>query len=184
MRRSDRELYTKNILGKRWYQLARRDKTYVKWVDEILPAMEAEKRTAEGRTEEAKKRHIALEREFREKIEPLVYANFPEEVRAITGIYNGFYNHHWNLSYFRYLKNVYYPNLLGSNREQLKILTAQNALSKDPKGWVKSSDITVPLPRDKQGVIWSKEGILSGRYDKLQPTAKQWYLHTHGPIEK
>jgi len=41
----------------------------------------------------------------------------------------------------------------------------------------------VPLPTNKAGVIWSKEGILSGEYDKLQPTAKQWYLQTHGPIE-
>ena len=69
------------------------------------------------------------------------------------------------------------------SREDLKLLTAQHKLATDPKGWVKSSDITVPLPTNKAGVIWSKEGILSGEYDKLQPTAKQWYLHTHGPIK-
>ncbi|MFC1601397.1 DUF6055 domain-containing protein [Candidatus Sumerlaeota bacterium] len=182
--RNYKELYTKNILGKRWYQLSRRDETYVKWVDEILPAMEAEKNTPEGKTEAAKKRHTELAREFREKIEPAAYRNFPEEAKAIESMINGLYRYHWNLSYFRYLKDTYYPNLLGSQREDLKLLTAQNILSKEPKGWVKSSDITAPLPRDKDGVVWSKEGILSGKYDKLQETAKQWYLHTHGPIAK
>jgi hypothetical protein len=42
----------------------------------------------------------------------------------------------------------------------------------------------VPLPRNKQGVIWSREGILNGGYDTLQATVKKWYLHTHGPIRE
>jgi len=182
--RDYRDLYTNNALGKRWHQLLRRDKTYVKWVDEILPRMEAEKKTPEGQTEEAKKRHRELEREFREKIETRIFERYPEEARAINSMCGGLYRYHWNITYFKYLDNVYYPSLLGSKREELKLLTAQNRLSKDPKGWIKSSDVTAPLPRNKKGVIWSKEGVLSGEYDKLQPTAKQWYLHTHGPIEE
>ncbi len=177
------ELYTRNILGKRWYELSRRDATYVKWVDEILPAMEAEKLTPEGKTEAAKKRHLDLQREFKEKIETAVYRNYPQEATAILSMISGLYRTHWNISYFGYLKGAYYPSLLGGNREDLEILTAQHKLATDPKGWVKSSDITVPLPRNKQGVIWSKQGILNGEYDKLQPTAKQWYLHTHGAIK-
>ena len=179
------ELYTKNTLGKRWYQLSRRDETYCKWVDEILPRMEAEMNTPEGQTEEAKKRHLALQREFKEEVETAVYRNFPQEAAAIEAMISGLYRYHWNLSYFRYLENTYYPNLLGANREDLKLLAAQNELSKDPKkGWVESADITVPLPRNEQGVIWSRQGILNGQYDKLQPAAKQWYLHTHGPIDQ
>ena len=179
------ELYTKNTLGKRWYQLSRRDETYCKWVDEILPRMEAEMNTPEGQTEEAKKRHLALQREFKEEVETAVYRNFPQEAAAIEAMISGLYRYHWNLSYFRYLENTYYPNLLGANREDLKLLAAQNELSKDPKkGWIKSADITVPLPRYEQGVIWSRQGILNGQYDKLQPAAKQWYLHTHGPIDQ
>jgi len=179
-----KELYANNILAKRWYELSRRDETYRKWDDEILPAMEAEKRTPEGQTEEAKKRHLELQREFKEKVETTVYRNYPHEARALEAMMGGLYRTHWNISYFGYLKGTYYPSLLGANREDLKLLTTQNKLATDPKGWVKSSDITVPLPRNKQGVTWSKEGILSGEYDKLQPTAKQWYLHTHGPIEE
>ena len=181
--RNYKELYSKNALGKRWYQLLRRDEVYVKWVDEILPAMEAEMKTPEGKTEEAKKRHLEIIRKFKREIEPRIMKNFPEEARAIDSMCGGLYRYHWNLSYFGYLKQTYYPNLLGSKREDIKILTAQNKLSKSEKGWVKSSDIIMPLPSNKQGVIWSKEGILSGEYDKLQPTAKQWYLQTHGPIE-
>jgi hypothetical protein len=180
-----KELYANNILAKRWYQLSRRDEIYRKWDDEILPRMEAETNTPEGQTEEAKKRHLALQREFKEKVETAVYRNFPQEARALEAMMSGLYRTHWNISYFRYLQGTYYPTLLGANREDLKLLTAQNELSKNPKGWVRSSDITVPLPRNRAGsAIWSKEGILSGEYDKLQPTAKQWYLHTHGPIEE
>jgi hypothetical protein len=94
------------------------------------------------------------------------------------------YRRHWNISYFGYLKDHYYPSLLGGNREDLKLITAQHKLASDPDGWARSSDITVPLPRNKEGLIWSKEGILSGRYDQLQPAAEQWYLHTHGPIKE
>ena len=179
-----RELYANNILAKRWYELSRRDPVYVKWDDEILPGIEAEKRTPEGKTEAAKKRHIELQREFKEKIESAVYRNFPEEARAIQSMMSGLYRTHWNISYFRYLQGVYYPSLLGTNRENLKLLKAQNALRKDPKGWVKSPDVTVPLPRNKKGILWSREGILNGEYDRLQPTAKQWYLHTHGAIKE
>jgi hypothetical protein len=180
-----KELYAHNILAKRWYQLSRRDETYRKWDDEILPRMEAEKRTPAGQTEEAKKRHLELQREVKEKIETAVYRNFPQEARAIESIMSGLYRTHWNISYFRYLQGTYYPSLLGGNREDLKLLTAQHKLAKDQSGWVTSSDITVPLPRSETGgIIWSKEGILRGEYDKLQPTAKQWYLHTHGPIEE
>ncbi len=179
-----KELYANNILARRWYQLSRRDETYRKWDDEILPRIEAEKRTPEGKTEEAKKRHLELQREFKEKVETAVYRNYPHEARAILAMMDGLYRTHWNISYFRYLQRVYYPSLLGANRENLKLLTAQNKLAKEPEGWVRSSDITVPLPRNKGGVIWSKEGILNGEYEKLQPTAKQWYLHTHGPIKE
>ena len=181
--RDHEDLYENNALGKRWSQLARRDETYVKWVDEILPRMNAEKETPEGQTEEAKKRHVELEREFKEKIETRIMEQYPDESRAINSMCSGLYRFHWNITYFNYLDDVYYPSLLGSAREDLKLLTAQHKLATDPKGWVKSSDVTVPLPGNKAGVIWSKEGILSGEYDKLQPTAKQWYLQTHGPIE-
>ena len=177
-----RELYANNILAKRWYELSRRDETYRKWDDEILPGIEAEEKTPEGQTEEARKRHIELRREFKEEIEPAAYRNFPHEARALESMMDGLYRTHWNISYFGYLKGHYYPRLLGGDREDLKLLTEQNKLATDPKGWVRSSDITVPLPSNKQGVIWSKEGILSGEYDKLQATAKKWYLHTHGPI--
>ena len=44
--------------------------------------------------------------------------------------------------------------------------------------------VLMPLPRNKAGIIWSKAGILSGEYDKLPAAAKQWYLHTHGPIKR
>jgi len=182
--RDHKDLYTNNTLGKRWHQLLRRDTVYVKWVDEILPKMEAEKATPEGKTEEAKKRHLELEREFKEKIETRIFEQYPDEARAIDSMCGGLYRYHWNMTYFSYLDKVYYPSLLGSKREDLKLLTAQNTLSKEPKGWLKSSDITVPLPRNKDRVIWSQEGILSGEYDSLQSTAKQWYLHTHGPIEE
>ena len=112
----------------------------------------------------------------------MVYRNFPDEARALQSMMSGLYRTHWNISYFRYLQGVYYPSLLGANRENLKLLKAQNALWKGGKGWVKSSDITVPLPRRGKRVTWSRESILSGEYDKLQPALKQWYLHTHGPI--
>jgi hypothetical protein len=179
-----RELYANNILARRWYKLARRDPVYVKWDDEILPGIQAEKGTPAGRTEEAKKRHVAVEREFREKIEGRVYRNFPDEARALDSMMSGLYRTHWNISYFRYLRGVYYPSLLGANRENLGILKAQNARWKGRKGWVRSSDITVPLPRRGKRVVWSREGIRSGEYYKLQPALKQWYLHTHGPIKQ
>jgi hypothetical protein len=180
--RNYKELYANNVLAKRWYELSRRDENYRKWDEEILPGIEAEEQTPEGQTAEAKKRHIELRRKFKEEIEPAVYRNFPHEARALEGMMSGIYRTHWNISYFGYLKGHYYPGLLGANREDLKLLIEQNKLAKDPKGWIKSSDITVPLPRNKQGIIWSREGILNGEYDKLQATVKKWYLHTHGPI--
>lgn len=179
-----KELYANNILAKRWYELSRRDATYRKWDDEILPGIEAEEKTPAGQTEEAKKRHIELRREFKEKIEPAAYRNFPHEARALDDMMSGLYRTHWSISYHGYLQSHYYPRLLGGDREDLKLLTEQNKRAKDPKGWVRSSDITVPLPRNNKSVIWSKEGILSGEYDKLQPTVRQWYLHTHGPIRE
>lgn len=178
-----KDLYENNALGKRWYRLLRRDPTYVKWEDEILPKMEAEKKTPEGQTEDAKKRHLAMEREFKEKIESRIFELYPDEARAIDSMCSGLYRTHWSMSYFGFLDGVYYPSLLGSNREELKTLTLENSRSKDPKGWIRSSDITVPLPGNKEAVVWSKEGILSGAYDKLQPTERQWYLHTQGPIK-
>jgi len=179
-----KDFSTKNAIGKRWHQLLRRDKTYVKWVDEILPEMEAEKKTPEGQTEEAKKRHVALDREFREKIEPAIMEKYPDEARALTAMYNGLYRTHWNISYFGYLDSHYFAQMLGANREKLDNITVRNKLTKDPKAWIQSTDITEPLPRNKDGIIWSKEGILNGEYDTLQPAAQQWYLRTHGPIEE
>ena len=179
-----KELYANNILAKRWYELSRRDPTYRKWDDEILPGIEAEEKTPEGQTEEAKKRHIELRRKFKEDVETAVGRNFPQEARALEGMMDGLYRTHWNISYFGYLKSHYYPRLLGANREDLKLLTEQNKLAKDGTGWIRSADITVPLPGNKQGVVWSREGILSGEYDKLQPMLRQWYLHTHGAVEK
>ena len=179
-----KDLYENNALGKRWHQLLRRDATYVKWEDEILPKMEAEKMTPEGQTEEAKKRYLELEREFREEIETRIFERYPDEARAIDDMCGGLYRGHWNITYFGYLDRYYYPYLIGSQREELDNITAHNSRSKDPKGWIKSSAITVPLPMNNNIVIWSKEGILSGEYDKLQPTVKRWYLHTHGPIKE
>jgi len=178
-----KELYAKNILLKRWYELSRRDATYRQWDDEILPGIEAEEKTPEGQTEEAIRRHVELRRQFKEEIQPRVFSNFPHEAKALESMLGGLYRTHWNISYFNYLERNYYPRLLGADREELNLATEQNKRANDGTGWIRSADITVPLPRNNEGVIWSREGILSGAYDHLQPALRQWYLHTHGPIE-
>jgi hypothetical protein len=103
----------------------------------------------------------------------------------------------------RYIDQNYIPAkvsavLGGVGGENLHSVTVYNNLANDPKSWIKSEDITVPMPslrvrrprKDGKGqdnVLvepWSVEGIASGEYDKLTPYQKQWYLHTYGPIEQ
>lgn len=192
--------FRENKIGKRLHQLIRRDPEYVKWVDEILPKLEEEANTAEGKTPEAKERRQIMERKFLDE----VYKNAvisSDESSAISRLASSLWRTHWAQDYSGYLSKEYLPaysrSLLGIGGENMEGLRQSNALTKDPDSWVTSSDVVVSMPakaidkRTKDNAnpepeytgIWSVEGILSGEYDKLTPELKQWYLHTHGPIK-
>ena len=153
-------------------EAVKKDPDYVKWVDEILPKLGKE-------TEE---RRTAMEREFRDKIYQKA-VNSSDESRAIGILAKALWNRHWDCDYGGYFSGQYVPayikSVLGLGRESAKGLKGHNERANDPKSWIKSSDVTVSKPD-----VWSVEGILSGKYDKLTGELRQWYLHTHGPIEE
>ncbi len=161
-----------NTLGKRLHQLIRRDPDYVKWVDEILPKL----------GKETKERRTAMERKFRDKIYQKA-VNSSDEARAIGNLARALWNRHWDCDYPGYFNGEYLPayikSVLGVGGESVKSLKQHNRHANDPDSWIKSSDVTVSRPD-----LWSVEGILSGKYDKLTPELRQWYLHTHGPIKE
>ena len=192
--------FRENKIGKRLHQLIRRDPEYVKWVDEILPKLEEEANTPEGKTPQAKERRKIMERKFRDEIyQKAVFSS--DESSAISRLASSLWRTHWAQDYSGYLSKEYLPayiqSALGVGGESMKGLKENNELTNDPDSWVKSTDVTVSRPvttfadrteekpkTEPQYIdLWSVEGILSGEYDKLTPELKQWYLHTHGPIK-
>jgi len=169
-----------NLVGRRWDELLRRDPDYVKWVDEILPKNAG---------------NVDMKREFEGKIRPKAMSGRNrDQIRALNGLSMALWRRHWSCDYDRYIKSEYLPkkivSILGSaGDENLDSITKNNGLTKATDWMVTSSDVTVSKPvkhigKDKYIDVWSVEGIISGEYDKLTPELKQWYLHTHGPIEE
>ena len=187
------DFFVENITGRRWMQLTRRDPDWVKWTDEIMPA--SKKDPKEVREKKEREYNNVIRRKA-------VSGRNRDECRAIDSLAMGLWRTHWDCDYMGYLKNNYIPakvsTILGVGGENLHSVTVYNNLYKDPKSWIKSEDIIVPMPSERirrrrkdgkghENVVvepWSVEGIMSGEYDKLTPYEKQWYLHTFGPIKK
>ena len=175
--------FVENLTGRRWMQLTRRDPEWVKWTDEIMPA----------RKSDPKEVRQKKEREYNKVIrQKAMGGRNRDECRAVDSLAWALWRTHWDCDYLGYLERNYIPAkvsaILGVGGESLYGVTVYNNLSKDPKSWIKSEDIIVPMPSERRGKMvvnpWSVEGITSGEYGKLTPYEKQWYLHTFGPIKK
>ena len=168
--------FTENIIGRRWVQLARRDADFVKWSDEILPASKNDSKMVREKKQ----------REFNDVIRRKAKAGRNRDAcRMLDHVAMALWRTHWDCDYMGYIDRTYIPAMVNAGGETLFSLTVYNNLHNDPKSWIKSEDIVVPTPsKHREGAVWSVEGILSGAYDKLTPDEKQWYLHTHGPIQQ
>jgi len=186
--------FVENLTGRRWMRLTRRDPDWVKWTDEIMPASKNDPKEVREKKE----------REYNSVIRnKAMGGRHRDECKMIDGLAMALWRTHWDTDYMGYIDQHYIPAkvsavLGGVGGENLHSVTVYNNLANDPKSWIKSEDITVPMPslrvrrprKDGKGqdnvVVepWSVEGIASGEYDKLTPYQKQWYLHTYGPIEQ
>ncbi|MBT7068278.1 MAG: hypothetical protein HN919_18420 [Verrucomicrobia bacterium] len=186
--------FVENLTGRRWMQLMRRDPDWVTWTDEIMPASKNDPKVVREKKE----------REYGGVIrEKAGSGRKRDECRMLNGLAMALWRTHWDTDYMGYLDRNYIPAKVsavmgGVGGENLHSVTVYNNLAKDPTSWIKSEDITVPMPslrvrrprKDGKGhenvVVnpWSVEGIVSGDYNKLTPYQKQWYLHTFGPIKR
>jgi len=186
--------FVENLTGRRWMQLTRRDPDWVKWTDEIMPASKNDPKEVREKKE----------REYNGVIRrKATSGRHRDECKMIDGLAMALWRTHWDCDYMRYIDQNYIPAkvsavLGGVGGENLHSVTVYNNLANDPKSWIKSEDIIVPMPnvrvrrpridgKGQEDVLvepWSVEGIASGEYDKLTPYQKQWHLHTFGPIKR
>ena len=175
-------------------QLMRRDPDWVKWTDEIMPASK----------NDPKEVRQQKEREYDGAIRQKAGSGRKrDECMMLNGLAMALWRTHWDTDYMGYIDKSYMPAKVsavmgGVGGENLHSIAVYNNLANDPKSWIKSEDIIVPMPsirmrrpridgKGHENVLvesWSVEAITSGEYDKLTQYQKQWYLHTFGPIKE